>query len=399
VNNPTNSTSFIKSLNFQTQIPPEFATIISIGAAANKKVVGEDTTAFSLLNKGLTTRFAETITDGNERINTPDPDETPNALLQAISPLVSWVAFGNVRQGRNIQWNLDTFASNKSILADLINNINKIKSKEDTNSSESTSSPTSGFIPVNISLTMDGLSGMKVFQKFDLDSSYLPSNYPNAVEILIKGISHTIQNNVWDTTIESVIVGKSSVKSLATSNPSSSTTDSKAQARGYVKQKTQPLGNANADKLRQTVSKLGYTEKGKEINSSGYDISSNIEKAASAVLTTIKNELPSVKITVTGGNDKYHQDSNSRHGGGNAIDFTVSPATNDVLDKIVGILQRYAAGNSPNFRFIDEYRIKTARATGKHFHISWGPGTEGQAQLNTSLALAKTGNINPIKIA
>ena len=239
-NNPSNTASFIKSLNFQTQIPPEFAQIISIGAAANKKVVGEDTTAFSRLNKGLTTRFAESITDGNETIKIDSPDETPNALIQAILPLITWVGTGNASQGRNLQWDLDTFASNKSILANLIQQINKVKSKEDENSPESTSSPTSGFIPVNVSLTMDGLSGMKVFQKFDLDSSYLPSNYPDAIEILIKGISHTIQNNIWDTTIESVIVGKSSAKSKT--SPSSarsavstaSATDNKAQARGYV---------------------------------------------------------------------------------------------------------------------------------------------------------------------
>ena len=240
-NNPSNTASFIKSLNFQTQIPPEFAQIISIGAAANKKVVGEDTTAFSRLNKGLTTRFAESITDGNE--TTTSPDDIPNALLQAISPLIAWVATGNASQGRNIQWDLDTFASNKSILADLIQYINKVKSKEDLNSSESTSSPTSGFIPINISLTMDGLSGMKVFQKFDLDSSYLPSNYPDAVEILIKGISHTIQNNVWDTTIESIIVGKSSAKSSSQPSSTTSAVDNKAQARGYVKQNIQPSRN------------------------------------------------------------------------------------------------------------------------------------------------------------
>jgi hypothetical protein len=255
--NQTNSTSFVKSLNFQTQIPPEFATIISIGAAANKKTVGEDTTAFSKLNKGLTTRFAESITDGNENLAAPTVDETPNAMINAILPLVSWVAAGNASQGKDLQWNLDTFASNKSILADLVQQINKIKSKEDEKSANSTSSPTSGFIPVNVSLTMDGLSGMKIFQKFDLDASYLPSNYPDAVEILIKGISHTIQNNIWDTTIESVIVGKSSAKSKTSPNPvtpitttttTSTTTDNKAQTRGNVSQGS-PLPHTDDSKL------------------------------------------------------------------------------------------------------------------------------------------------------
>ena len=50
-------------------------------------------------------------------------------------------------------------------------------------------SPGTGFIPFNLSLTMDGLSGMKIYSKFIVDTSYLPSNYPENVEFLIKGIS------------------------------------------------------------------------------------------------------------------------------------------------------------------------------------------------------------------
>ena len=50
--------------------------------------------------------------------------------------------------------------------------------------------------------------------------------------ILIKGISHTIQNNVWDTTIESVIVGKSSAKSKA--SPSSTSTASTTTDASFV---------------------------------------------------------------------------------------------------------------------------------------------------------------------
>jgi hypothetical protein len=66
---------------------------------------------------------------------------------------------------------------------------------------------------------------------------------------------------------------------------------------------------------------------------------------------------------------------------------------------MVNILQRYAAGNSPNFRFIDEYRNPTKKATGNHFHISWGAGTESQIELNKALALAKQNKILPITIA
>jgi hypothetical protein len=375
-----NSTSFIKSLNFQTQIPPEFATIISIGAAANKKVVGEDTTAFSRLNRGLTTRFAESITDGQEKITDSSIDETPNALFEAILPLAAWIGLGNATQGRNIQWNLDTFSSNRSILADLIQHINKIKSKEDEKSANSTSSPTSGFIPINVSLTMDGLSGMKIFQKFDLDSSYLPANYPDAVEILIKGISHTIQNNIWDTTIDSVIVGKSSAKSLAASNSNTSTsTDNKAQARGYVEQKITP-SNGNCERDQSIIisknfnlaqlscsppkseylipgeGQTKYFKFGKQ-NLTRQQVINNLKVLAENILEPIKAKYPSMFVT-----SAYRNKGNgSQHEGGQAADIQFSDIRgktnqNDLMVTRVKEIQTLLKGKKGYDQLLLEYR-------------------------------------------
>jgi hypothetical protein len=158
---------------------------------------------------------------------------------------------------------------------------------------------------------------------------------------------------------------------------------------------------ANANKLRTTLRSLGYSEKGSEIDNGGVDITPAIEKVGSSIFTTIKTELPNLKITVTGGNDKYHQtlSYNSRHKMGNALDFVIYPYDITTLDKVVNILRRYAAGNNPNFRFIDEYRNLTAAGTGNHFHISWGAGTESQKELNKSLELAAAGKLtNLIKV-
>jgi len=66
----------------------------------------------------------------------------------------------------------------------------------------------SGFIPFNLSLTMDGLGGMKIYQKFSVDTDFMPSNYPSSVEFLIKNIQHTVKDNKWITKIESFCVSK-----------------------------------------------------------------------------------------------------------------------------------------------------------------------------------------------
>lgn len=76
----------------------------------------------------------------------------------------------------------------------------------------------SGFIPFNLSLTMDGLGGMKIYQKFSVDTNFMPSNYPASIEFLIKNIQHTVKDNKWITKIESFCVSKpgDDVKSAST---------------------------------------------------------------------------------------------------------------------------------------------------------------------------------------
>jgi hypothetical protein len=59
-----------------------------------------------------------------------------------------------------------------------------------------------------MSLTMDGLSGMKIYSKFFIDTKFLPANYPDNAEFLIKNIQHKIENNKWFTTIESIVISK-----------------------------------------------------------------------------------------------------------------------------------------------------------------------------------------------
>jgi len=222
---------------------------------------------------------------------------------------------------------------------------------------------------------MDGLSGIKIYQQIKVDTAYLPTEYPTALKFLIKGLSNKVDSSGWTTSIETVSVpvidfvngGENSSTGGGTGNSNTINLPPSPANRGESR------NNVNATNLRNTISQLGYREKGKEIDSSGIDITAAISKAASDVLKLIKQELPTVKVTVTGGNDYYHQydprvNYPSRHKSGNAADFTVSPSDRKTLDKIVVILKKYQATN-PKFSYIDEYANQTQAATGNHFHL------------------------------
>lgn len=153
------------------------------------------------------------------------------------------------------------------------------------------------------------------------------------------------------------------------STPSSSTPGTFNSNAGGSLPYTGP--SPNADKLRNKLKELGYKEKGREISNGG-DISNEITEAMIAILQDIKDKHPSYAVTLTGGNDEYHQklSYNSRHKSGYAMDFVVSPSKNPKdLDNIVLILESFKKKYNPKGVYIDEYRRPSSAATAGHFHV------------------------------
>ena len=62
----------------------------------------------------------------------------------------------------------------------------------------------SGFIPVELSLTVEGLSGIKIYNKLNINQKFLPPAYPDALKFLIRGVNHKIDNNNWTTEISTI---------------------------------------------------------------------------------------------------------------------------------------------------------------------------------------------------
>jgi peptidoglycan hydrolase-like protein with peptidoglycan-binding domain len=128
--------------------------------------------------------------------------------------------------------------------------------------------------------------------------------------------------------------------------------------------------NESASELRNTLDTLGYVEKNSEITSGG-EISGDISKLVSDILTKFKEINPDAKVRVTAGNDDYHQNTNSQHPKGLAIDLTVDPPS--ARKEFISLLDEFKKTNS-NFKYSDEYSKPSKRATGPHFHLQLGGG-------------------------
>jgi len=347
--------------------------MLAAGAQTNGNQIGENATAFSLWNQGLVDRVRKTNLD-KQTFDTSRNDEIASSLQQQ-------------------------FLNNKDKIYNILRNINsKVSSNEDLRScsainrdfaqyylGEATKStigntkmglPGNFFIPFNLGLNMDGLSGMRLFDAFSITNEVLPSLYTDALQFIINGINHSITDAGWVTSLSSQTYTQFEATGNANEYPTEAVT-TRGEA-DEIPPDTLPnfAGDTpNADFLRKIMEGLGIVEKLQGDNglgviqagdqlSNGGDIKKDLAFASidlfrSLVKTGVND------IIVTAGNDLYHKTKGggSLHRSGLAIDFTTSDQTQTVKK-----LNQYVRGND-KFNYINEYVKRTENGTGDHFHV------------------------------
>ena len=206
--------SFIYSVGITTTLSNKFATMISIGAQANSTSDTANTTSFSKWNVGL----RDSVTPSKlskAGLNTKKSDlnkpfkifkDSVVSLNKFDALLTSFYKDGKMPSG-----DVQSTAQNQN------SNINKyittIEDKEKvfnptTKTTNSTKNPpsTQGFIPFSMNLSMDGFSGLRIYEKFYITAEILPPSYPRTLSFICKGMTHTINNSGWKTTIDSLTI-------------------------------------------------------------------------------------------------------------------------------------------------------------------------------------------------
>jgi len=212
--------TFVQDFSLKTSVTPQLASMITIGATSQGYVVGADATALSRLNRGLEDRIKSEVVDADYSNSTSSLDNTFIKFKNQAASLSEYVKMcfstSNIPPVLTPELTSDitTTLRNTIELGEAYYSISQ--SLSNTNNA----SNLSGFLPFNLSLTIDGLSGMKVYQKFTVNNEYLPSNYPQSLEFIVTSLTNTIQNNKWVTQIESLALpkvttqNKSSLESL-----------------------------------------------------------------------------------------------------------------------------------------------------------------------------------------
>lgn len=205
--------NFVKDVSIKTELTNDFATMATVGSTAGGYVKGVENTMFSKWNKGLIDRFKEKLIPANPKSaekSDEGRDEPHEAYVKEFWNR-TYSPFG-VTYPQDIPD--DAFTQDQPALNNEIIDKNMAIVTEFYKYCHSViqenhlkyASPTNGFIPISLNATFDGLSGIKIYNAINVDTRFLPPNYPEALKFIIKGVNHKISQNSWDTTIDTVVI-------------------------------------------------------------------------------------------------------------------------------------------------------------------------------------------------
>jgi hypothetical protein len=238
-----NQGSFVTDFSIKTELSNDFSTTVAVGAQAQGSVLGEDATALSKWNFGLEDRYYPQKIDSLRKAQAQEvsTEERIERILLQLSSLwlgyagqtvfsstsevettkedpddLSWYQSSthtrkewsnNVYQFPLFQ--IDQISTFVKLQKDYFRTLIQLKvEREAVKNKLKIGSNQIGMIPINIKITMDGLSGIRIYDKLPIDVRFIPSYYPQTLLWIIKGVSHEISNNKWTTKLDTIAVPK-----------------------------------------------------------------------------------------------------------------------------------------------------------------------------------------------
>lgn len=239
--NPTQNTitynggSFITDFNLKTEITKNLSSQIAIGAQATGRALGEDSTVFSKWNIGLIDRILPSKLDIDKAKQDTASSRTDFRKLQAsYKKYLDQLKGAKITEGEIVEGDegsirfgggtnlvdykvylipnlfLNTTQDQKATFSKFENIqkqfFNKVLAYDAERKGITT--PFIGFIPISLSLTMDGLSGIRIFDKLTVNSKYLPKNYTDTLNFIITSLDHKFEQNKWVTQVGTLSIPK-----------------------------------------------------------------------------------------------------------------------------------------------------------------------------------------------
>lgn len=194
-------TSIAKSINIQTEVSSKLGSLIAISANSDTKdqaAMGKNAGSFGFYNNSYRDRYIPSKTPGIQKTSS-----VSDSLISAANMFNNTIAsfYGSYTPSKDNVTQATNF---------YIENINKLQNKLKATRA-------SVMIPVSVNFTTDGIAGFHMGSAFSLPEKMLPYTYTlrqtgespyegKKVGFATVGLSHTISNNTWETSIKGQMI-------------------------------------------------------------------------------------------------------------------------------------------------------------------------------------------------
>ena len=91
-----------------------------------------------------------------------------------------------------------------------------------------------GFIPISLNITLQGISGIKIYNKLSINQKFLPKNYPESLHFVITKVNHQLRDNVWETSLDTISIPVTKEQNLELQAPVYSNRDEGTEVTGPI---------------------------------------------------------------------------------------------------------------------------------------------------------------------
>jgi hypothetical protein len=128
-----------------------------------------------------------------------DPKSNPNAVLTSKDGSKREYKTEPFNGKKYFQNDPDFIAKGKNLMKNYVKVEDIVKAKE-----KNIPSSNIGFIPIELSLDIIGMSGLKIYNQLLLNTDFLPYNYDKTMEFVLMGLNHKVDSSGWTTSISAI---------------------------------------------------------------------------------------------------------------------------------------------------------------------------------------------------
>ena len=257
---PDTEGSFVRNIVMGGELGPKYAAMIVIGSQISGNKLTANATGFANYNKGLVDRVIPTKINAIE-LDQGTEEESKKSEKITISGM--WNDQINKPDANAFMGLFYSVWGMRKFLTEDLTTLTELNIQYQNLISgrlvEEKQLQTPSFLPFNLSLDIDGLSGIRLFEKFTIDDAVLPPSYaPDSIDLLAKSVNHMVSGEAWITQIDTIAAPRSKMNPIKAPSSLSSVTTTQKSTTGTKKQAALQPGEVKSLTSGYPMAKIFY---------------------------------------------------------------------------------------------------------------------------------------------